>query len=175
MLSTSHPDAAFYFERDIVCLKRFFLRRFGFESDEPGPFLADAVGVRSERRLDVEAEASGFSRKMARELEGYMNEVGVDGDGVRGAEREGDEVGSEEENGDDDGQEDGGLEEALGEVKSPDRDDVVDGMMILKLADESVSAATSEIQMKEAISAPGVASGGKIRTNTAKAAKGWII
>lgn len=33
------------------------------------------------RRLDVEVEASGFSRQMARELEKYMREVGVDGDG----------------------------------------------------------------------------------------------
>lgn len=33
------------------------------------------------RRLDVEVEASGFSRKMAKELEKYMKEFGVDGDG----------------------------------------------------------------------------------------------
>lgn len=33
------------------------------------------------KRLDVEVEASGFSRQMAKELERYMREVGVDGDG----------------------------------------------------------------------------------------------
>lgn len=33
------------------------------------------------RRLDIEVEASGFSRKMAKELEKYMKEFGVDGDG----------------------------------------------------------------------------------------------
>lgn len=32
-------------------------------------------------RLDIEVEASGFSRKMAKELEKYMKEFGVDGDG----------------------------------------------------------------------------------------------
>lgn len=32
------------------------------------------------RRLDIEVEASGFSRKMAKELEKYMKEFGVDGD-----------------------------------------------------------------------------------------------
>lgn len=35
------------------------------------------------RRLDIEVEASGFSRKMAKELEKYMKEFGVDGDGDR--------------------------------------------------------------------------------------------
>lgn len=33
------------------------------------------------RRLDIEVEASGFSRKMAKELEKYMKEFGVEGDG----------------------------------------------------------------------------------------------
>lgn len=33
------------------------------------------------KRLDIEVEASGFSKKMAKELEKYMREVGVDGDG----------------------------------------------------------------------------------------------
>lgn len=41
-----------------------------------------AVG--NDRRLDVEVEASGFSRKMAKELEKYMEEVGADGDGDDG-------------------------------------------------------------------------------------------
>lgn len=34
-----------------------------------------------QRRLDVEVEASGFSKKMAKELEKYMQEVGMDGEG----------------------------------------------------------------------------------------------
>lgn len=191
MLSTSHQNAAFYFDRDIACLKRFFLRRFGFESDEPGPFFADAVKVRVDRRLDVEAEASGFSKKMARELEGYMEEVGVDGDGVGEgqSEAEGNEVGNSEENGDGDAEEDGGLEEMLAErsadgegdnsslaVKSLDADDdVVDGMTILKLVDEKIPAAVSEIQRKETMSGLGDVNDSKIRTHTAKAAKGWVI
>ena len=188
MLSTSHQNAAFYFDRDIACLKRFFQRRFGFESDEPGPFFADTVKARVDRRLDVEAEASGFSKKMGRELEGYMKDVGVDGDGVGEVEGEANEMGSSEENEHGDGEEDGGLEEILGEngvddedngslaVKSPDKDDdVVDGMMVLKLVDEHNPNTISEIQAEEAMSAPDVASDSKIRTHTAKAAKGWVI
>ena len=150
------------------------------------------MNVRFDRRLDVEAEASGFSKKMARELEGYMEEVGVDGDGVgvgeAQSEAEGNEVGNSEENGDGDAEEDGELEEMLAErsidgegdnsslvVKSLDGDDVVDGMTILKLMDEKIPAAISEVQRKETMSGLGDVNDSKIRTHTTKAAKGWVI
>ena len=84
MVSIDHTNAEMYFDRDIDCIKRFFERRFNFVSDEPGPFFADAkklAGGAKSKRLDVEVEASGFSKKMAKELEKYMQEVGVDGDG----------------------------------------------------------------------------------------------
>ena len=84
MVSIDHTNAEMYFDRDVNCIKQFFERRFKFVSDEPGPFFSDAIklarGPRS-KRLDVEVEASGFSKKMANELERYMKEVGVDGDG----------------------------------------------------------------------------------------------
>ena len=87
MVSMSHADAAMYFNRDVNCIKNFFKRRFHFTSSAPGPFFEDAkktVGRDGVKRLDVEAEASGFSKKMSKELEAYMREVGVDGDGARG-------------------------------------------------------------------------------------------
>ena len=34
MVSTSHPNAEFYFDRDVNCIRTFFKRRFDFESDE---------------------------------------------------------------------------------------------------------------------------------------------
>ncbi|KEF55693.1 RIO kinase 2 [Exophiala aquamarina CBS 119918] len=83
MVSVDHANAEFYFDRDVACVKRFFERRFGFTSDEGGPFFKDAkalVGTEGATRLDVEVEASGFSRKMAKDLETYMKEHGVDGD-----------------------------------------------------------------------------------------------
>ncbi|KAL8949493.1 MAG: hypothetical protein Q9222_004402 [Ikaeria aurantiellina] len=93
MLSTSHPNASTYFARDVDCVKRYFARRFHFTSDDPGPFFADIqkhnsrennkkskdVRTSTSRRLDVEVEASGFSRKMARDLEKYMESVGDEG------------------------------------------------------------------------------------------------
>lgn len=87
MVSIDHANAEMYFDRDINCIKRFFERRFNFASDEPGPFFAGAkelAGGHQSKRLDIEVEASGFSKKMAKELEKYMQEVGVDGDGSHG-------------------------------------------------------------------------------------------
>ena len=79
MLSTTHQNAAFYFDRDVACIRRFFSRRFNFESDEPGPFLADAMKDSDKMtRLDIEVEATGFSRKMAKDLEKYIETVGRD-------------------------------------------------------------------------------------------------
>jgi RIO kinase 2 len=81
MVSIDHANAEYYFDRDVACIKRFFDRRFGFTSDEPGPFFKDATKV-VVKRLDVEVQASGFSKKMAKELELYMKEHGIDGDAV---------------------------------------------------------------------------------------------
>jgi len=84
MVSIDHENAEMYFNRDVNCIKRFFERRFHFTSDEPGPFFKDVkelAGGSGSKRLDVEVEASGFSKKMARELEKYMKAMGVDGDG----------------------------------------------------------------------------------------------
>jgi len=83
MVSMDHVNAEMYFDRDVNCIKTFFRRRFHFTSEEPGPFFSDAKNgllKNPTKRLDVEVEASGFSRKMARELEAYMKEIGVDGD-----------------------------------------------------------------------------------------------
>ncbi|THC97879.1 hypothetical protein EYZ11_002630 [Aspergillus tanneri] len=84
MVSIDHVNAEMYFDRDVDCIKRFFKRKFHFVSDEPGPFFSDAEKQLLQnpgKRLDVEVEASGFSKKMARELEIYMKEVGANGDG----------------------------------------------------------------------------------------------
>ncbi|PYI27109.1 serine/threonine-protein kinase RIO2 [Aspergillus indologenus CBS 114.80] len=105
MVSIDHPNAEMYFDRDVNCIKRYFSRKFHFVSDVPGPFFADAkkqMMANPGKRLDVEVEASGFSRKMARELENYMQEVGATGDG--GSDRE-DGEGEEEDEEDEEGEE----------------------------------------------------------------------
>ncbi|KAH0566334.1 hypothetical protein GP486_000270 [Trichoglossum hirsutum] len=105
MVSIDHPDAEMYFDRDVTCIKRFFERRFHFISSESGPFLSDArksVGKDNSKRLDVEVEASGFSRKMARELESYMKEMAVDGDRPSNSQAEEEGEGESDDGEDDD-------------------------------------------------------------------------
>jgi RIO kinase 2 len=100
MVSVDHPNAEFYFNRDVDCVKRFFARRFGFISTDEGPLFEDAkqrLGKEGSKRLDVEVEASGFSKKMAKELEAYMKEHGVDGDAKEGETHVLDTSGSEDE------------------------------------------------------------------------------
>lgn len=100
MVSVDHANAEMYFDRDVNCIKRYFQRKFHFVSDAPGPFFADAkkqLLTNPAKRLDVEVEASGFSRKMARELENYMKEVGVKGDGEEGTKGSDDEEDEKEE------------------------------------------------------------------------------
>lgn len=85
MVSIDHVNAEMYFDRDVNCIKTFFKRKFSFSSNESGPFFADAkklAGVNKGRRLDVEVEASGFSKKMAKELETYTHEFDDAKDGT---------------------------------------------------------------------------------------------
>ncbi|ROT41826.1 serine/threonine-protein kinase RIO2 [Sodiomyces alkalinus F11] len=100
MISMDHQNAEMYFDRDVNCIKRFFERKFGFVGTQPGPFFKDAkktVGRDNVRRLDAAAEASGFTKKMARDLEKAIREQ-------EAAKEKGDEQYSDE---DEDGSEEG--------------------------------------------------------------------
>ncbi|GFN10522.1 hypothetical protein AtubIFM56815_001350 [Aspergillus tubingensis] len=108
MVSIDHPNAEMYFDRDVNCIKRYFQRKFHFTSDAPGPFFKDArkqLIQNPGKRLDVEVEASGFSRKMARELENYMKEVGANGDNDEDKESDEEEEEEEEEGSGSEGEE----------------------------------------------------------------------
>ncbi|KAK5082494.1 Serine/threonine-protein kinase rio2 [Exophiala xenobiotica] len=95
MVSIDHANAGYYFDRDVDCIKKYFSRRFGFVSDDDGPHFKEvrrAIAKDMEtKRLDAKVEASGFSKKMAKDLEAYMKEHNIDGDRVE----EGDDEGSE--------------------------------------------------------------------------------
>lgn len=54
-----------YFDRDVGCVERFFRKRFGLLSPEL-PKLKDIV---KERDLDIEVEASGFTKVEREQLE----------------------------------------------------------------------------------------------------------
>ncbi|KAJ5107005.1 Serine/threonine-protein kinase rio2 [Penicillium angulare] len=115
MVSIDHMNAEMYFDRDVNCVKRYFQRKFHFVSEVPGPTFAQArknFMKNPGKRLDIEVEASGFSRKMARELEKYMQDVGADGDGREDGEDEEGSEEEEEESGEESGSETGEPNEA---------------------------------------------------------------
>ncbi|NXJ86190.1 RIOK2 kinase, partial [Trogon melanurus] len=60
MISTSHANAEWYFDRDVNCIKEFFKKRFNYES-ELFPAFKD---VRRECCLDREIAASGYAKEM---------------------------------------------------------------------------------------------------------------
>lgn len=89
MISTSHPDAKLYFDRDVSCIREFFRRRFDFESSTSPSFddvrwvfeACQALPIlsyfrnfnyffyrRREDTLDVEVSASGFTKEMELDL-----------------------------------------------------------------------------------------------------------
>ncbi|XP_028661577.1 serine/threonine-protein kinase RIO2 [Erpetoichthys calabaricus] len=65
MVSTSHRNAEWYFDRDVKCIRDFFIKRFAYES-ELYPTFKD---IRREMSLDVEIAASGYTREMQQDDE----------------------------------------------------------------------------------------------------------
>uniref|UniRef100_A0A8C3JP46 Serine/threonine-protein kinase RIO2 n=1 Tax=Calidris pygmaea TaxID=425635 RepID=A0A8C3JP46_9CHAR len=60
MVSTSHANAEWYFDRDVNCIKEFFKKRFNYES-ELFPSFKD---IRRECSLDREIAASGYMKEI---------------------------------------------------------------------------------------------------------------
>ncbi|KAF3821850.1 hypothetical protein GH733_009892 [Mirounga leonina] len=73
MVSTSHHNAEWYFDRDVKCIRDFFMKRFGYES-ELYPTFSD---IRREDSLDVEVSASGYTKEMEADGE-LLHPVGPD-------------------------------------------------------------------------------------------------
>jgi len=85
MISTSHQNAQWYFDRDVTCVREFFRKRFSYES-ELFPKFEDVTRTHD---LDVEVAASGFTKEMQQELSQVTN--------LRTSECDDDESGEEEE------------------------------------------------------------------------------
>ncbi|RCN45869.1 Rio2 protein [Ancylostoma caninum] len=64
MVSMDHPNAQFYFERDVECIRTFFRRKFNYDSDDFPKYSE----VDRKYNLDVELEASGFTKQMQIDL-----------------------------------------------------------------------------------------------------------
>jgi len=64
MVSTNHVHAEEFFDRDVTCVRDFFRRRFGYES-ELWPRFSDIV---REDAMDAEVHASGVTKQMEKDL-----------------------------------------------------------------------------------------------------------
>lgn len=103
MVSMEHQNAEMYFDRDVNCIKRFFERRFHFVSTKPGPFFKNAkknMGKDGAKRLDASVEASGFTKKMLKDLEAAIKAKAAsleEGTNLEDSEEEIDDEDSEED------------------------------------------------------------------------------
>ncbi|KAF4976401.1 hypothetical protein FZEAL_6931 [Fusarium zealandicum] len=136
MVSMEHQNAEMYFDRDVNCIKRFFERRFHFVETEPGPFFKHAKKAMSKggvTRLDATVEASGFTKRMLKDLEAAIK-VKAETKGPENVEDDDDDDDEE----DDDESEDDGPEHAVDDktsgglladdVRDEKEDEVEEGM-----------------------------------------------
>ncbi|XP_076853686.1 serine/threonine-protein kinase RIO2 [Brachyhypopomus gauderio] len=75
MVSTSHPNAEWYFDRDVKCIRDFFIRRFNYES-ELYPTFKD---IKKAYCLDVEISASGYNKELQQDDQ-LLQPVGPEGE-----------------------------------------------------------------------------------------------
>ena len=61
MISTSHQNAAFYFERDVNCVQTYFSKNYGLVFE--GKPTLDDENLEREIDLDKEVRASGFIKE----------------------------------------------------------------------------------------------------------------
>ncbi|KAL7806563.1 RIO1 family domain-containing protein [Trichoderma aethiopicum] len=119
MVSMEHVNAEMYFDRDVNCIKRFFTRRFHFTPTQPGPFFKDAkktVGKGGLKRLDAAVEASGFTKKMLKDLEAAIKDKEGDKEAKEGAtNEEDDDEYDEDEDDEQDSEEDDDEDETDGQ------------------------------------------------------------
>lgn len=76
MVSTSHLNAEWYFDRDVKCVRDFFIKRFNYES-ELYPTFKD---IRRACSLDVEISASGYTKELQQD-DCLLHPEGPEGDG----------------------------------------------------------------------------------------------
>ena len=75
MISTSHANAEWYFNRDVECIRVFFKKRFGYESVL---FPKFTVHGKKEFDLDVQVAASGFTKKHQQEFDELLKDTEQD-------------------------------------------------------------------------------------------------
>lgn len=96
MMSTSHPDAEHFFDRDVHCVRELFRRKYNYESDDY-PRFSD---LEREDDLDAEVHCSGygFTKEMEDDLLQAYHEIEDVEEDAEESEEEGGEEPSFNEN-----------------------------------------------------------------------------
>ncbi|XP_032514513.2 serine/threonine-protein kinase RIO2 [Danaus plexippus] len=71
MISTMHPNAELYFDRDVQCVRAFFKKRFGYESSLYPKFSE----LERDEDLDREVACSGYRKEHDHQL---LQEMGIE-------------------------------------------------------------------------------------------------
>jgi RIO kinase 2 len=71
MISTSHPNAQQYFDRDVQCIRTFFSKRFGYEGETYPKFEEVAL---PKYHLDTQVAASGYTKERQHTFEQLSKE-----------------------------------------------------------------------------------------------------
>eukprot|EP00117_Sycon_ciliatum_P043414 scpid61379/ scgid31438/ Serine/threonine-protein kinase RIO2; RIO kinase 2 len=121
MVSTSHLNAEWYFDRDVQCVRDFFEKRYEFTSEEWAKFS----DIDKDSSLDVEVAASGFTKDSQSKLEEASKSLGVlqGGEGTENPDITTTAAGEEEGSGSGEDDEEDDNEEAEAEDVSADEEE----------------------------------------------------
>lgn len=128
MVSIDHPNADYYFERDVDCVRRFFRKRFRFESDEYPKFdEVVATMPKDKPRLDELTKASGYGNVTDDVLSQHIESMRIHGGEIAEGENDDDEDDDDEDDDDDENEkEDDDDEEEDEEENDEDNDDALE-------------------------------------------------
>lgn len=161
-ISIEHPDAEFYFKRDVDCIRRFFKRRFGYAPKNDNMMLdLDGYGsgykyaypvfkrdIERENDLDIQVKASGYKRKLNSEdldLQGAVKSMNLEEDEWDSEAEESDELDEEEE--DDDSEGNYGYDEYDGDSDDLSDNDGSDGEEENEKIIEALSSGVGNLKM----------------------------
>ncbi|KAG4305615.1 hypothetical protein PORY_001171 [Pneumocystis oryctolagi] len=69
MISIDHSNSEEYFNRDVDCIKKYFLKKFRYESNYIPIFHRD---VKRENNLDIQVEAGGVTKELSKKIDIYL-------------------------------------------------------------------------------------------------------
>lgn len=88
MVSTSHPLAKMFFDRDVTGVREWFKKKYGFDSSDYPKF----EDLEREDNLDIEVSCSGFTKEMEMDLLNEYHPEGSEDEGEENSESDSGEI-----------------------------------------------------------------------------------